>query len=191
MSLTPERVTKNARKFFQTGEEYGFTPESLITFLGEDIIKAPASSRKDMHNAFEGGLIAHLLLVTRYAVTLNDVLPEQLKVEKNSLVKVCCLHQIGKAKLYKVCESEWHRNNQGKMYDFNDEIISMRVGERSALYALQHGVALSEEEYQAIVNHDKDDDDKQAKWHTSSLGMILKMANELAIAEEKMSVKNG
>jgi hypothetical protein len=184
MSLTTERITKNTKKFFQTGEEYGFMNDELMKFLGADIVGAPASTRKDMHNAFNGGLIDHLLKVTRYAVTLNDILPEALKVDKASLVKVCCLHQIGKTKLYIPTTENW-QINKGIMYDFNNDLISMRVGERSALYALQHGVELNEAEYQAIVNHDKEDDDKQAKWHTTSLGMLLKMANDLAIMEEK------
>jgi hypothetical protein len=186
MNLTQEKITKNAKKFFQTGQEYGFMPESLMTFLGAAIIAAPASTRKDMHNAFEGGLIDHSLKVTRYAVTLNDILPESLKVDKKSLVKVCCLHQIGKTNLY-VATTEGWQINKGIMYDFNNDLVSMKVGERSALYALQHGVELTEEEYQAIVNYDKDDDDKQAKWHTTPLGMLLKMANDLAIMEEKKS----
>ena len=187
MSLTQDKITKNAVKFFKTGEEYGFMPESLMTFLGAAIVGAPASTRKDMNNAFDGGLIAHTLLVTRYAVTLNDLLPEKLKVEKNSLVKICCLHQIGKAKLFVPCTSEWHKEKQGKMYDFNEELVSMRVGERSIMYATQNGVKLTDVEYQAILNFDKEEDDKQSKIHTNTLGKLLKMANELAIMEEKIS----
>jgi len=47
------------------------------------------------------------------------------------------------------------------------------------------GIKLSEEEYQAIVNYDKSEDDKQSKWYGSTLSTILKQANELAIIEEK------
>lgn len=185
MGLTQEKIAKNARKYFQTGEEYGFMPESLMTFLGKEFIGAPCSPKKDMNNAFDGGLIAHLLLVTRYAVTINDSIPEPLRVDKKSLVKVCCLHQIGKAKLFKPCESQWHRDNQGKFYEFDNNITPMKVGERSAYYALSHGVELNEAEYSAIVFHDKDDDDAQAKYHNSMLGDLLKIANTLAIHEEK------
>jgi hypothetical protein len=76
------------------------------------------------------------------------------------------------------------------MYEFNDELTSMRVGERSAYYALKYGVELSEDEYQSIINYDKPEDDKQAKWHSSTLSTILKQANELAIIEEK-NLNNG
>jgi hypothetical protein len=186
MSLKSEQILKNTKKYFQTAQDQGFMTDELMSFLGDEFIKAPASTTKDLHNAFEGGLIDHLLRVTKYGVSINDTLiPENLKLDKKDVIKVCFLHQIGKAHLYTPCTSEWHRTNQGKMYDFNDEMVSMRVGERSAYYALSNGVLLTEEEYQAIVNYDKDDTDKQAKHHTSMHGKILKMANELAIIEEK------
>lgn len=186
MSLKSEQVLKNTKKYFQTANDQGFMTDELMTFLGENFIKAPASTMKDLHNSFEGGLIDHLLRVTKYAVSINEnVLSENLRLPKKDIIKVCFLHQIGKAHLYVPCTSEWHRTNQGKMYEFNDELVSMRVGERSAYYALSNGVSLTEEEYQAIVNFDKDSTDKQAKYHTSIIGDILKMANELAIIEEK------
>ncbi len=182
--LTKEKVVKNAKKYFDTGTKYGFMTEELQNFLGADFIAAPASTRTELHNAYEGGLVEHLLLVTKYAVSINSILPEGQRVDVNSLIKVCCLHQIGKAKLYTPHTSDWHRN-KGIMYEFNNELTSMRVGERSAFYAVNNGVTLTEEEFQAIVNHDKDDDDKQAKWHSNLLGVILRQANELAIMEEK------
>lgn len=184
MSLTKDKITKNAKKYFDTGNKYGFMTDKLMEFLGADFIGAPASTRTSMHNAYEGGLIEHLLKVTKYAVSLKDIVPNGDSIELKSLIKVCCLHQIGKAKLYKAHTSDWHIR-KGIMYDFNDELVSMRVGERSAYYAITNGVKFTEEEYQAIVNYDKDGDDKQAKWHTNTLGVILRQANELAILEAK------
>ena len=71
------------------------------------------------------------------------------------------------------------------MYEFNEDLVSMRVSERSAYYTMKFGVDLTEEEYQSIVNYDKTDDDKQSKWYGSTLSTILRMANELAIIECK------
>jgi hypothetical protein len=183
-TMTQEKVLKNIEKYFTTANKYGFMNDDLMEFLGQDFMKAPASTATNLHNAFEGGLIAHLLLTTKYAVSINNVLPDTLKVDATSLIKVCLLHQIGKAKLYKPFESKWH-NDRGIMYEFNEDLTSMRVGERSAIYALQNGVTLTETEFQAIINHDKEDSDKQSKWHTNTLGVILRQANELAIIEEK------
>lgn len=188
MPLTQEQVVKNTKKYFTTGQEQNFITEDFIAFLGADFMKAPASTMKDMNNAFEGGLIDHLLKTTKYAIGINSILPDELKLTKEEIIKVCFLYQIGKAHLFVPCTSEWHRNNLGKMYDFNDKLVSMRVGERSAFYAQTNGVKLTETEYSAIVNHDKPDDDLQAKFHNSMLGDVLKIANILATKEEKLSV---
>mgnify|MGYP001416896502 FL=1 len=180
-----EKINKNNQTFIEKNELYGILTKELLEYLGEDLLTAPASTMKSLHNAFPGGLIDHILKTTKYAIGINKLLPTGMDVEAQSIVKVCFLHQIGKTFLYKWCESEWHRNNQGKMYEFNEELTSMKIGERSVYYAMKYGVKLSEEEYQAIVNYDKPEDDKQSKWYGSTLSTILKQANELAIIEEK------
>ncbi len=65
----------------------------------------------------------------------------------------------------------------------------MKAGERSAFYALKYGCNLDDDEYQAIINVDKDSDDKMAKWHSSILSQILKHGFELALIEEKYGNK--
>ena len=180
-----EKILKNKEVFLEKNKLYGVLTKELIDFLGEDVITAPASSMTSLHNAFPGGLIDHILKTTKYAIGINKLLPKENQVEALSIVKVCFLHQIGKSFLYKWNESEWHRKNQGKNYVYNEEIVSLRIGERSILYALRYGVKLSDEEYQAIINYDKSDDDKQSKWYGGILSTILKQANELAIIEEK------
>jgi len=184
MSLEQEKIVANTKKYFDTATKLGFMNNELMTFLGESFIKAPATTMTNLNNAFEGGLIDHLLNVTKYAVLINDSLPEDEKVDKNSLIKICLLHQIGKANLYAPCTSEWHRKNQGKMYEYNEDLTSMRVGERSVYYAVSHGIKLTEEEYTAILNFDKVDD-KMAEFHNSMLGDLLKMGSVLAIKHEK------
>ncbi len=183
MSLSQEKIIKNTQKYFNTAKEKGFMPESLMTFLGEEFIKAPASTLADYNNAFEGGLIAHLLLVTKYAIGVNNSLPETERVNADSLIKVCLLHQIGKAKMFVPETSEWHRTNQGKMYNFAKDLISMRIGERSIYYALSHGVSLTELEVAAILSFDKDD--KMTEYHNTRLGYLLKIGNTLAVLNEQ------
>ena len=186
-----EKILKNKDKFLNTAVTYKiFTPE-LLEFLGNEITTAPASTMKSLHGAFPGGLVEHILKTTKYAIGINETLPTDLKISKKSLIKTCFLHQIGKTYLYKWCESEWHRNNQGKMYEYNEDLISMKIGERSAYYALKYGVELSEEEFQSIINYDKSEEDKQSRWYCSTLSTILKQANELAIIEEKNNQNDG
>lgn len=188
MALDQEKVVANTKKYFETATKLGFMNNELMTFLGEDFIKAPASSMAHYHNAFEGGLVDHLLKVATYAVRINDSLPEDERADKTSLLKVCLLHQIGKAKLYTPCTSEWHRKNQGKMYEFNEDLTSMRAGERSLYYAMSHGIKFTEDETVAILNFDKNDD-KMSEFHNSLVGDILKMASTLAIRNEQKKNK--
>lgn len=188
MSLDQAKIVANTKKYFETATKNGFMNDELMAFLGEEFIKAPASSMLEYHNAFEGGLIDHLLRVASYAVRINNSLPEDEKVDQTSLLKVCLLHGIGKAKLYIPCTSEWHRKNQGKMYEFNEDIVSMRVGERSAYYALSHGVKLSEEEFIAITFFDKVDD-RMSDYHNSMVGELLKMGSVLAIKHTQKTAK--
>lgn len=189
MPIKPEQIVKNTKKYFQTAQDQGFMNEELVTFLGENFIKAPASTLKSLHNAFEGGLVDHLLNVTKYAVNFNNALPEDERVDQKSLVKTCLLHQIGKAHAYKPCISEWHIKNQGKMYEFVDETVAMRVGERSVFYALSHGIKLTEEETSAILMFDKTDD-KMAEYHNTTLGDLLKASATFAIKSEKKKHKD-
>jgi len=181
--LDKEKIIANTKKYFETAEP--FITEELTAFLGQEFISAPASTSKTLNNAFEGGLIDHLLRTTKFAIIINSALPASLKLTKEEIIKVCLLYQIGKAHAFVPNTSDWHQKN-GKFYDFKNDLISMSIGERSAYYAQAYGVKLSETEFQAIVNHDKDDSDKQAKFFTSNLGTLLRQANEWAIIEEKM-----
>lgn len=184
MSLEQEKIVANTKKYFETATKHGFMNDELMSFLGEEFIKAPASTMESLNNAFEGGLIDHSLRVAQYAVKINNSLPDDEKVEQTSLLKVCLLHQIGKANLYKECDSEWHRKNQGKMYEFREDLVSMRVSERSVYYALSHGITLTQDEFSAIIKFDKTDD-KMSEYHNTMLGDLLKMGNTLAIKHEK------
>ena len=184
MSLEKEKIVANTKKYFDTATKLGFMNDEFMAFLGENFIKAPASTLESLHNSFEGGLVDHLLRTASYAVKFNNALPDEEKVDQSSLLKVCLLHQIGKANLYTPCTSEWHRKNQGKMYEFNEDLTSMRVSDRSVYYALSHGVKFTEEEFQSIIMFDRSED-KMGEYHNSTLGDILKMANLFAIKHEK------
>jgi len=183
--LTKELIKKQATAYFNAGEKYDYMNDDLMEFLGSEFVAAPASTKLDTYNAFEGGLVDHILRVTRYALKLNDILPEDMQQTKDTIVKVCCLFQIGKAHMFIPNPSQWHRDKLGQMYEFNNDQIAMRVGERSIRYATSFGIELTDNEYQAIINYDKLDTDRQAKYHTETLGMLLKQANDLAIMEEK------
>lgn len=184
--MTKEKVIANTKKYLETAQKHGAMTEELQVFLGEDFIKAPASTTVNLHNCFEGGLVDHLLRVTKHMFLINkNNLPANLKVEESSLFKVGLLHGIGKAKLYVPTAEGW-KIKKGQKYDFNNALTSMDIGERSVFYALSFGVELSDDEAAAIVNYDKIGDDK-AEWHNTTVGDLLKLAVRIAIMEEKAS----
>lgn len=182
MALSEEKIKENADRFFNTAKKYGAMNDSLMEYLGKDIVQAPATTKTDMHNAFEGGLLDHILRVAKYAYRINQQLKHQ--VDENSLMKVAFVHQIGKTFMYKPQENSWRVKNMGEAYEYVDMDVSLKVGERSAFYAMKHGIELTESEYQAILNTSKEFD-KQAKYFTDTLGVVIAQAIELAIIEEK------
>jgi hypothetical protein len=184
--ISLEKLEKNKKKFREVNNEYKIFSSELEMFLGENFYISPASPSTDLYGCYPGGLLDHLIKVCKYCLLLNDLLPEKIKKPKEKLIKISFLSQIGKVFLFKENPSEWHRLNQGKLYVYNDTGgISMRIGERSVYYAVKYGVNLEEDEYQAILNTDKDNDDKMAKWYSSVISQILKQGFELALIEEK------
>ena len=185
MTLDKLKLEKNIKKFEEVNEKYKIFSKELLDFLGQDYFLSPASPMKDMNNSFHGGLLDHAIKVAKYAVYLNKSIPESMQESMDSILKVSFLSEIGKTFLFTPCKSEWHKTNLGKYFEYNEELVSMRVGERSAYYAQTNNVKLTENEYQAILNHDESDEDKQVRWYTTKLGQLLKQATDLAILEEK------
>jgi hypothetical protein len=105
-------------------------------------------------------------------------------------LKCVFLSQIGKSFLFKPNPSEWHRKNLGKMYEFTDSEVSMKSNERSIHYVLRFGIQLSEEEFQTILNSDRDTEDKLVKYRASNLSNVVRIGFELAILEEKNAKKS-
>jgi hypothetical protein len=183
--LTIQQLESNKKKFQDTNVKYQiFTPE-LEEFLGNDFYTAPATTTIEMYGCYPGGLLNHCMKAAKYAVQTNDLLPTKMKVEVSSIIKCVFLSQIGKVFMFKPNENDWQRKTLGKMYEFSDLPVSMKAGERAIFYSTNYGVKLTEEEYQSVLNSDKDSDDKMSKYHSTTLSNVIKIGFELAILEEK------
>jgi len=184
------KIEKNKKKFLETCRKYQIFTAELEGFLGEDIFLSPASPSLDMYGCYPGGLVDHLLKVCKYSIEINHLLPENIRVSDEKIIKVVFLSQIGKTFLYKPNESEWHKKTLGKLYKYrDDELIVMSVGERSIYYATKYGVSFTEEEYQAIINSDKEGTEKSIRWVSKPLTHIIKLGFEMAVLEEKHEIK--
>lgn len=188
--LTIEQLESNKKKFQETNLKYGIFTEELQNFLGDDFYIAPATTTLDMYGCYPGGLLSHCIKACKYAVKTNEMLPENMRVDVNSILKTVFISQIGKVFLFCLNQNEWQKKTLGKMYDFTEDMVSLRVGERSVHYATKHGVVLTEEEFQAILNSDKEPDDKMAKYRSTTLSHVIKIGFELSILEEKNGKKS-
>lgn len=180
--LTTTQLEKNQAKFKETNLKYNIFTKELEDFLGENFYISPASSSLNMVGCYPGGLLHHVIKACKYSIKLNEILPDDLKQPVATIIRVAFLCQIGKVFMFKLND---RTIQHGKMYDFNDDIVRLHVGERSAYYALKYGVQLTEEEYQGIINIDKENDDKMARYFSTPLTQIIKNGFELAIMEEK------
>lgn len=180
--LNEEQINKNYARFSAGVTKYFSNPTTLLNELGDALMIAPASTLKSLHCAYPGGLIEHILEVVKCAAKINKALDNP--VSEESLMRAALISEIGKANLYILNTNEWAITNKGQMYNFNEELVSMKVGERSAYYALKYGLDLTDDEYQAIINYEKEED-KSVKWHTSPIGKVLRYAIDIAIINEK------
>lgn len=186
--LTIPQLEHNKAKFIETNQKYNIMTKELVDFLGDNLYTSPASTSLSMTGCYPGGLLNHIIKACKYAIKVNEILPEALRQPVSTIVKSVFLSQIGKVFMFCLTENE-NQKKRGQMYDFCDDTIRLRVGERSIYYATKYGVSLSEEEYQAILNLDKDDDDKMAKYFSGPLTSVIKWGFELAIMEEKNGKK--
>ena len=186
--LSAAKLEFNKKKFLETNQKYNIFTKELEDFLGEDFYTSPASSTLNMYGCYPGGLLHVLMKACKFSIQINDLLPEGVKQDVNSVVKSTFLSQIGKVFLYCPNKNDWQIKT-GKLYDYCDDIVNFRVGEKSLYYALKYGVVLSETEAQAILNIDKENEDKMAKYYSESLTQIIKIGFDLAIMEEKNGKK--
>lgn len=185
MSITNEKMLKNAKKFNDTGVKYGVVNDALLELVGSELISAPCTTSESMYNYYDGGLIQHLLNVAKYAISVNSSLPEDKQIDNESIIRVSLIHQIGKAKMFVPQDNDWFVKNRGEHYMFNDELLSLKVGERSVFYALKAGIDLSEDEVFAIHNYNSDFGQRDLTTKGEKLASLLRVANMIAIISEK------
>ncbi len=187
--INATQIESNKKKFIETNLKYKLFTSELMDFLGDDFFIAPATTSLDMYGCYPGGLLNHCFKAAKYSIKINELLPDYMKQETSSILKCVFLSQIGKTFMFKFNDNEWQKKTLGKMYDFTENEVTMKVGERSLHYAMKHGVLLTEEEFQTIINSEKEPDDKLTKYRSSNLSNVIRMGFELSIIEEKNEQK--
>jgi hypothetical protein len=207
--LSPEQILKNYNEF--TGyinkmSDQDERREKILVMLNqlEEILPyCPASSKKEYHNAFEGGLVQHCLNVFKNSLKLK-VAYSFSNISYESLLIACFFHDFGKVVSidqsgnliphYVHEQSQWHREKLGKLYTENPDEKFMCTRHRT-LFLLQHfGIKLSYDEYTAIMLNDGFvvDENKSYCMKACPLAFIVMTADYYSSMKEKEDcVKEG
>ena len=177
--MTDEQKSKNFNLYFKKLNEV-VGDNKLSETISEKLLNATYSTKVDTGLAGDGTLLQTILYkLTAFAVKMNEMLPEEKRVNKETLIKICLLHQISKAIRLIPNDNEWEVEKRGILYKYNDENPSIRTGLHSLILAQQAGISFTADEAEAMTVNDRDLSDDQARWHQSTLSSIVRMANEM------------
>lgn len=188
--MTEELKVSNYAKFKRYLENLigTETTEKVITALGgeEKVINASFGMSVETGTAFDGALVQCALDIAQFAVKINEVLPEEKRVDKTSIYKVALLQHISKVLMYEKNTNDWEIKNRGILYKFVSNDVALKGGERSALISLNCGVTLTDQEFEAVRIIDKmKEGDDAARWYGCTLSTIIRQANELVTLVNK------
>jgi len=168
MNLTEEQILDNWNTFITIIKDEIAEPRknSLLKMyedFRDDLMLAPAAGNENYHNCFPGGYIDHVIRVVNCSKVLYQTWGT-LGANINNftleeLIFSAINHDLGKAgapnmPYYIPNPSEWHRKNQGALYELNSNLHYMKVPDRSLFTLQKYGIPVSESEYLAIKLHD-------------------------------------
>ena len=162
----------------------------MVDFFEERLLFCPASSKKQFHCSFEGGLLNHSLRVAQNIIKINKTF--NLNLPQESLLLVALFHDFGKIgnldeANYLPQESDWHIK-KGFLYNFNESIQYMTYSDRT-LFLFQHfGINLTEDEFVSLRASDGPFpyENKPYNMKEPLLCVVLQMADRMACEQEKL-----
>ena len=159
--LTPQQIKSNWKTFREIVNEISPKRRDAMNRMYDDledrIVMAPASSYDYFHNAIPGGYVDHVLRVYDNTIKHYELWKDSGMIVDNFTLEELSFaaihHDLGKCgmpgenrELYQTNKSEWHRKNQGKIYQTNPNLLFMDHTDRS-LYLLNHyGIPYSSNE---------------------------------------------
>ncbi len=178
--ITKEIQEKNLKLFFKKLQQLGIDTQSLEETYGEEIMKGSFTNTNESGNAYEGSFLEIILkTLTPYAIKLNELLPEDKRVDRNTLIKICLLHQISKCVRLEPNDNQWEVEKRGIVFKYKSSNPSIRTGLHSLMLCINCGIYFSVSESEAMTVNDRDLTDDQARWHSSIMATIIRQASEL------------
>ena len=204
--LSAEQLLANWEEFLGYIDKYipGERGKKLRKFYedrSERFMYMPASGTEHYHSAFTGGYVEHVNRVIRATLDIKEMWVKYgspIDCTDEELVFTAMNHDLGKYgtdehEMYVPNPSDWHRKNQGKIYEFNENLPKMQVPDRSIFLLGQNGITFTENEYIGIKIHDGMYDEANKYYLTgyrwpeklkSALGYIVHQADMMAARVE-------
>jgi len=168
MKLTDKQILENWSELISFIESTftGTRKEKLLEMyehFQDRMVVAPASGLEHYHNCFEGGYVDHVLRVIKCAKELQNCWNSMGGLSdgytEEELLFSALNHDLGKIgdrdyPYYIPNPSEWHRKNQGKIYDYCPDLRHMTVPDRSLFLLQDFGISYTVNEAIAIRLHD-------------------------------------
>lgn len=182
--ITEEIKKKNYEVFLKKLEQVGVETTALDETYGEKLMNASFTNSNENGQAYDGSFIEIILKkLTPYAVRINELLPEEIRVDKNSLVKICLLHQIAKSIRLVKNDNLWEIEKRSLLYKYDNNLPAIRTGFHSLLMCTECGIQFTVQEAEAMTVNDREMSDDQARWHSSIFSNIVRQASELTYME--------
>ena len=184
--INEEIKEKNLSIFLKKLEEIGVNVE-----FNESTLKLIKNATFTITNenglAYEGSLLNVILrILTPFAIKINDALPENIRVDKNSLIKVCLLSHISKYEMFEPNDNEWEKEKRGMLFKYTKSNVALKMGMKSLILAQELGVKFTPEEIEAITIMDRRLDDEQSMFFSNPISVVLKQANELTYLSTRL-----
>ena len=194
MTLSPEDIASNFDKYRSFMEKLGDRSEAalaLVDHLGERLALCPASSRKEYHAAYPGGLVDHSLRVLTNALKLCKTFGWD--IPRESLIVGALLHDLGKVgdaenDYYLPQTDSWRQEKLGEMYTHNRVMQYMTVPDRGVWLCQHFGLKLTQDEFLAIKLNDGQyaEENSPYKMKEPTLAVAVHMADLIATRDEKI-----
>lgn len=184
--INEEIKEKNLLLFKKKLEEIGIQL-NMDSLIENKIKNATFTITNENGLAYEGSLLNVILrILTPFAIKINDALPESIRVEKNSLIKVCLLSHISKCEMFEPNDNEWEKEKRGMLFKYTKSNVALKMGMKSLILAQELGVKFTPEEIEAITIMDRRLDDEQSMFFSNPISVVLKQAHELTYLSTRL-----
>lgn len=164
--------------------------DKLIDAQDQRILMSSFSQREKEPFCGIGGNVEYALELAKKASALNKALNYDLN--KASIIKCALLSILGRVgtltrNRYIDTTSEWHKEKLGQYYDWNEDCPKYQINDMTLFILQSYNIQLNWDEWNAIslIKDMTSEDNKFYNMHKSRLALVLQLAHETVMKDEK------